>query len=77
MIRASMAVAFGPLKGSEGVVEVQGVRPIGDGVAIVNRTSCAVLPGEAEPAAEQWARDILTLSTRNGSGLSTLTTALR
>ncbi len=50
-IRAAMAVAFaGPLKGSRRIHEVQTVRFLGDGTAIVISKSATVLAGEAEPA---------------------------
>lgn len=54
-IRAAMAVAFaGPLKGSRRIHEVQTVRFLGDGTAIVISKSATVLAGDAEPAEGEW-----------------------
>jgi uncharacterized protein (TIGR02246 family) len=62
-IRAAMADAnAGPLKGSRRIHEVQTVRFLGDGTAIVISKSATTLAGETEPAAgwREWATWVLT-----------------
>jgi uncharacterized protein (TIGR02246 family) len=69
-IRASMAAAFaGPLKGSRRIHQVQNIRHLGAGTAIVISDSATVFPGEAEPAAERRERATWVLSKRDGRWL--------
>ena len=54
-IRAGMGAAFaGPLKSSRRVHEVENVRVLDGGVAVVISKSVTVPAGESEPAAERW-----------------------
>ena len=69
-IRASMAAAFaGPLKGSRRIHQMQGIRHLGAGTAIVISNSATMFPGEAEPAAQRRERATWVLSRRDGRWL--------
>lgn len=69
-IRATMAAAFaGPLKGSRCADEVQSIRYIGAGAAIVISRSGTVLAGEAGPPAGRWVLATWVLSKQDGRWL--------
>ncbi|WP_433246496.1 SgcJ/EcaC family oxidoreductase [Streptosporangium sp. CA-135522] len=55
MIRDRMAAAFaGPLKGSRVLDEVQNVRFLNDGAAVVVSRSAVLMAGETEAPADRW-----------------------
>ncbi|HEY3713383.1 MAG TPA: SgcJ/EcaC family oxidoreductase [Jatrophihabitantaceae bacterium] len=59
-IRTNMAVAFaGPLKGSRRIHELQAVRFLGDGTAIVISRSVTTFDGDGEPGQWEWATWVL------------------
>jgi len=69
-IRATMAAVFsGPLKGSRAIHEVQSIRFLGDGAAIVISKGAVLLAGQTEPARESRGLDTWVLSKQDGTWL--------
>jgi uncharacterized protein (TIGR02246 family) len=67
-IRATMAAAFtGPLKGSMAIHDVQSIRFLGTGTAIVISTGAVLMAGQTEPAAETRSLETWVLSRHNGN----------
>jgi uncharacterized protein (TIGR02246 family) len=67
-IRATMAAVFaGPFKGSRGVHEVQSIRFLGAGTAVVISKGGIVLAGETEPRSENRALETWVLSQQDGT----------
>lgn len=69
-VRAAMADAFaGPLKNTRRIHQVQSVRFLGDGAAVVITRSATALPGEVDPAAQRWELATWALSWQDGRWL--------
>lgn len=67
-VRATMAEVFaGPLKGSEAVHEVQSIRFVAPGAAVVISRGAVVPAGATEPAAETRTLDTWVLSKQSGA----------
>jgi uncharacterized protein (TIGR02246 family) len=67
-IRATMADVFaGPLKGSKGIHDVQSIRFIGAGAAIVISKGAILMEGATEPAAETRSLESWVLSEQDGT----------
>jgi uncharacterized protein (TIGR02246 family) len=67
-IRATMADVFaGPLKDSKGIHDVQSIRFIGAGTAIVISKGAILLEGASEPGAETRSLDTWVLSEHEGT----------